>query len=78
VGVTDYGWYQHLHRLFDLGFVTVRPDATFAVSRNLRDDYENGRTYYALDGRRVLLPHAAEDRPEPELLEWHGDVVYRG
>ena len=69
---------KDLHRLFDLGFVTVRPDATFAVSQSLRDEYENGRTYYALDGQRVLLPQADGDRPERELLEWHGDVVYRG
>ena len=27
---------------------------------------------------RVLLPQADGDRPELELLEWHGDVVYRG
>jgi len=69
---------KDLHRLFDLGFVTVRPDATFAVSKSLRDEYENGRTYYALDGQRVLLPQADGDQPEPELLEWHGDIVYRG
>lgn len=69
---------KDLHRLFDLGFVTVRPDATFAVSQSLRDEYENGRTYYELDGQRVLLPSATVDRPEPQLLEWHGDVVYRG
>jgi putative restriction endonuclease len=69
---------KDLHRLFDLGFVTVRPDATFAVSRSLRDEYANGRTYYALHGQPVLLPQAELDRPEPGLLEWHGDVVYRG
>lgn len=69
---------KDLHRLFDLGFVTVRPNATFAVSNSLRDEYENGRTYYALDGREVLMPRAPQDRPDRELLEWHGDVVYRG
>ena len=69
---------KDLHRLFDLGFVTVRPDSTFAVSKTLRDEYENGRTYYALDGRRVLMPQTEGDRPDPELLEWHGEVVYRG
>lgn len=69
---------KDLHRLFDLGFVTVRPDATFTVSNSLRDEYENGRTYYALDGHRVVMPQTAGDRPDPELLEWHGDVVFRG
>lgn len=69
---------KDLHRLFDLGFVTVSPGAKFSVSRRLRDDYENGRTYYALDGHQILLPRVVEDRPDPELLEWHGDVIFRG
>lgn len=69
---------RDLHRLFDLGFATVRPDHTFAVSTQLRDDYANGRVYYELQGRRISLPALNEHRPNPELLEWHGDVVFRG
>jgi putative restriction endonuclease len=69
---------RDLHTLFDLGFVTVRPDHTFTVSRQLRDHYANGRTYYALEGREVSTPARAQDRPDPALLEWHGDVVFRG
>jgi putative restriction endonuclease len=69
---------RDLHRLFDLGFVTVRPDHSFAVSSRLRDDWANGRVYYELEGRRIAEPAVAADRPDPELLEWHGDVVFRG
>jgi putative restriction endonuclease len=69
---------RDLHRLFDLGFVTIRPDHTFTVSRQLEADYANGREYYALEGRRITVPSKADDRPNPELLEWHGDVVFRG
>lgn len=69
---------RDLHRLFDLGFVTVRPDRSFAVSRTLRDEYANGRVYYALEGRRITVPGSEHERPDPELLEWHGDVVFRG
>ena len=36
-----------VHRLFDLGYVTVSTDARFEVGRRLRDDFENGRPYYA-------------------------------
>src|SRR5680860_1205449 len=32
-----------IHRLFDLGYVGVRPNHSFAVSPALRDQYENGR-----------------------------------
>ncbi|MEX2193907.1 MAG: HNH endonuclease [Thermoleophilaceae bacterium] len=69
---------RDLHRLFDLGYVTVRPDRTFAVSHQLRDDYANGRVYYELDGRQIAEPTRLDERPAPELLEWHGDVVFRG
>lgn len=69
---------RDIHRLFDLGFVTVKPDLRFAVSPALRDAYANGKTYYALSGRRVQLPNAAADRPDPDLLAWHGEEVYRG
>ena len=32
---------RDLHRLFDLGYVTIRPDLRVAVSRRLRDEYAN-------------------------------------
>jgi putative restriction endonuclease len=35
---------RDLHRLFDLGYVTVRPDHCFAVSPRLRDEWANGRS----------------------------------
>jgi putative restriction endonuclease len=68
---------RDLHRLFDLGFVTVKPDRTFAVSRHLRDDWANGRVYYELEGTKITEPSRPEHRPSRELLEWHGDMVFR-
>jgi putative restriction endonuclease len=69
---------RDLHRLFDLGFVTVRPGGSFAVSRMLGDEWANGRAYYELEGRQITTPARPEQRPDPQLLEWHGDVVFRG
>lgn len=69
---------RDLHRLFDLGYVTIRPDLRLAVSGALRDEYENGRTYYQLDGRRIQVPGAPVDHPDRDLLEWHSSTVYRG
>lgn len=57
--------------------MTVRPDLRFAVSPALRDAYANGRTYYALDGHTIATPAVVHANPSRELLEWHGDVVYR-
>lgn len=69
---------RDLHRLFDLGYVTVRPDLRFSVSRELRDDYANGQVYYELDGREIQLPAETAARPHPDALAWHYNSVYRG
>ena len=68
---------RDIHRLFDLGYVTVTPDATFEVSRALREEFANGRTYYALQGGNVKFPRSKEDLPAPEQLAWHNDMVFR-
>src|SRR5262249_47294326 len=68
---------RDIHRLFDLGYVGVRPDRTFAVSSALRDDYSNGRVYYELNGRQVRDPESPVDLPDPEHLEWHYEEVFR-
>lgn len=69
---------RDVHRLFDLGFVTVRPDRTFAVSHRLREEFGDGRVYYELEGRIVSVPEHVPDQPDPAALEWHGDMVFRG
>ena len=35
-----------IHRLFDRGYVTVDRDYRFVVSRRLKEEFDNGRTYY--------------------------------
>jgi putative restriction endonuclease len=66
-----------LHRLFDLGHVTVTPDLRLEVSGRLRGDFENGRTYYPMDGTQVSVPSDARLRPDPNLLRWHNATVFR-
>lgn len=65
-----------LHRLFDRGYVTVAPDGRFEVSRRIREEFENGRHYYALQGEAVRLPERGDLRPSTEALEWHRDNVF--
>jgi putative restriction endonuclease len=67
-----------IHRLFDRGYVTVTKDLRFEVSRALKDDYENGKTYYALQGRPLTLPRNESDRPSLSALHWHQDHCFRG
>ena len=68
---------RDLHRLFDLGYVTIRPDMRFAASRRLRDEYANGRAYHERDGRTVQPPESDQLRPDPEVLAWHGAELFR-
>lgn len=68
---------RDIRRLFDLGYVTVRPDMQFVVSPKLEHDFHNGHVYYELDGREIRVPESASLRPSAELLTWHGDVVFQ-
>ena len=69
---------RDLHKLFDDGYVTVSPDLRFEVSHRIRDDYENGRVYYALQGREIRVPVDARKRPERSALVWHNENRYLG
>jgi putative restriction endonuclease len=60
-----------LHRLFDMGYLTVTPDMQVNVSSKLRDEYRNGHSYYPLVGTRIRLPRERVARPDRDLLEWH-------
>jgi putative restriction endonuclease len=64
-----------IHRLFDSGYVTITPNLEFVVSERLKQEWENGKAYYALQGK-VALPRSASDRPDPDALRWHNDHVF--
>jgi putative restriction endonuclease len=65
-----------IHRLFDTGYVTITPDYRFEVSRRIKEDYENGRDYYALKGRSLHLPGLEEFKPAPEFITWHNNKIF--
>jgi len=68
-----------LHKLFDLGYISVTPDLHVEVSRKIKEEYENGRDYYALHGKvLVVTPDALNDRPSGQFLQWHNQNVYLG
>jgi putative restriction endonuclease len=65
------------HRLFDRGYITVTPEYRIEVSPRLKDEFENGRSYYPFQGQLLsYLPETSEDRPQRELLIWHNENVY--
>jgi hypothetical protein len=54
-----------------LGYVPVSNEGRFEVGRRLKEDFENGRHYYAMQGQSILMPSHPEQRPKREALEWH-------
>lgn len=69
---------RDIHSLFDAGYVTVTPELHFEVSRRIKEEFDNGRHYYALHGRPILTPEEASRRPDPDALRWHNEHAYRG
>jgi putative restriction endonuclease len=67
-----------IHKLFDNGYVTVTGDYRFEVSRRIKEEFENGRDYYALHGRALSLPSDRMLRPDSSYIQWHNSMVYRG
>jgi putative restriction endonuclease len=61
-----------LHHLFDSGYLAITVDRRVEVSGRIREEFENGRDYYALHGRELkVLPKHEGDWPCREFLEWH-------
>ncbi|MGH2461996.1 MAG: HNH endonuclease [Candidatus Limnocylindria bacterium] len=69
---------KDLHALFDAGYVTVRPDLRVLVSRRIREDYENGRDYYAMAGRMLQVPDDPRYQPNATFLDWHSSERFLG
>lgn len=67
-----------IHRLFDLGYVTVSHDGRFEVSSRLKADFDNGRHYYDLQGTVVRSPRDKAAIPSAEALAWHREHRYLG
>jgi putative restriction endonuclease len=67
-----------LHRLFDLGYVTIDPDAMrLEVSPRIRREFHNGRHYEALHGAPVARPADGFEPVAREHLAYHRERIYR-
>jgi len=68
-----------IHRLFDKGYITVTPDLRVEVSRRLKQEFENGRSYYPFHGKKLHhVPFSPDDLPSKELLIWHNENSFLG
>lgn len=64
---------RDIHSLFDSGYVTVTRDYRFEVSPRIREQFENGRHYYALQGTEISVPADPRSRPSTSALQWHNE-----
>ena len=66
-----------LHRLFDNGYLTITKDYFIEVSPRIREDYKNGKHYYALHGNQLsVLPADRNEWPSLEFIEWHNQHLF--
>ena len=70
---------RDFHTLFDRGYITIDKDLTVEVSHRIKEDFGNGKVYYAHHGSKlIILPDRKDQLPEPFYLEWHNENVYLG
>ncbi len=68
-----------MHKLFDVGYLTVTNDLKVEVSQRIKEEFENGKEYYQYHGKDLLfLPSREMDRPNEKFIDWHNTNVYRG
>jgi putative restriction endonuclease len=67
-----------LHKLFDLGYITVDPATRqIVVSRRIREEFENGQDYYALHGTILQRPIDPVAFPSVANLTFHSESIFR-
>jgi len=69
---------RDIHSLFDAGYVTVTPSLHFEVSRRIKEEFENGRHYYALHGQSISVPEEVNQHPDAAALTWHNQHCFKG
>ena len=59
------------------GHMTLTKDHHIEVSRRIREEFENGRDYYALHGKTLRASPATEaDRPSEQFIAFHNEHVF--
>jgi len=65
------------HTLFDQGYISISPDYEVLVSDSIKDQFNNGKLYYARHRKKLLsLPYRQDWLPSREYLEWHNREVF--
>jgi len=66
-----------LHKLFDLGYLTITKDFNVEVSKRIKEEFKNGREYYKFHGDKLqAVPANLIERPSKDYIEWHNQNIY--
>jgi putative restriction endonuclease len=66
-----------LHTLFDQAYLTVdAKELKVVVSPRIREEFENGRDYYQLQGRSIRAPREINYLPSREYLAFHNSLFH--
>ena len=58
-----------------VGYLSFDRERRLVVSRRLHEEFDNGKTYYEMEGRPLREPRGAD--PDAALA-WHRDHVFVG
>ena len=65
-----------LHKLFDLGYLTITNDFHVEVSKRIKKEYKNGKEYYSFHGNELDIPSNSKYQPLREYIEWHNQHIF--
>jgi putative restriction endonuclease len=66
-----------LHILLDKGYITINDEYRLEVSRRIKEEFENGRDYYAFKDNEIHKPHDLRSWPDKKYMQWHNENVFR-
>jgi len=70
---------RDFHALFDRGYITVNEELRIEVSKRIKEEYGDGREYYAFHGKKLaVIPDRFDERPAKHFLLWHNENIYLG
>jgi putative restriction endonuclease len=55
---------------------TITPALRFEVSPQIREEFSNGRHYYALHGQTIAVPENPRLQLGRLALRWHNDEMF--
>lgn len=68
-----------VRKLLDAGYLTVTPKYRVKVSTAVETDFGGeSPAYRRLHGTRVSVPERIDWCPDPDILRWHNETVFRG